>query len=91
MTNAKHLDASISDLRSQIGAFETDDERIRHLRSLADDIEKKLGSSGNAEGVEAPVNLGERLTASILQFEGSHPRIAIVLNELAQKLSDMGI
>ena len=91
MKNSKHLDASISELRSQIGALDTDDERVQRLRSLADDIEHKLASSANDENAGAPANLGERLTASILQFEGSHPRIAIVLNELAEKLSDMGI
>lgn len=88
MENSNPLDASISDLRSQIDALDSGDERVLHLRSLADDIEKKLGSSGSAG---APVNLGERLTASVLQFEGSHPQIALVLNELAEKLSDMGI
>ena len=87
MSNTRHLDESISDLRSQIDDLEAEDDRVGHLRGLADDIEKSLGSTA----VGAQANLGERLTASILQFEASHPRIAIVLNELAAKLSDIGI
>lgn len=88
MSNTRHFDESISDLRSQMDSLETEDERAGRLRSLADDIEKRLASSADAS---AHANLGERLTESILQFEGSHPRIAFVLNELAEKLSDMGI
>ncbi len=88
MSNTKPLDESVSDLRAQIGALGAEDDHAGHLTGLADDIEQRLASS---EDVEAHANLGERLTASILQFEGSHPRIAVVLTELAEKLSDMGI
>ncbi len=88
MSNKKQFDESISDLRSQIGSMHAEDDRVGHLRSLADDIERRFGSPG---ATEEPANLGERLTASILQFEGSHPRIAILLNDLAKKLGDIGI
>lgn len=88
MSNARPLDESVSDLRARIDELGAEDDHAGHLAGLADDIEKTLASSGD---VQAHASLGERLTASILQFEGSHPRIAIVLNELAEKLSDMGI
>lgn len=88
MSNTKPIDESVSDLRAQIGALDADDGSAIHLTGLARDIEHTLASSAD---VNAQANLGERLTASILQFEGSHPRIAAVLNELAEKLGDMGI
>ncbi len=89
MSNKKLLDQSMGDLRSQISALDMEDDQTRQgLGVLVDDIEKTLGSSGD---VRAHENLGERLKASILQFEVSHPRIAVVLNELAEKLSNMGI
>lgn len=88
MSSAKPLDQSMSDLREQIGALGAGDDSEGHLAGLADDIEQTLASPAD---VGAHANLGERLTASILQFEGSHPRIAALLNDLAEKLSDMGI
>ena len=79
----------MSNLRSQISALDIEDDHTRQrLSGLVDDIEKTLGRSGD---VRAHENLGERLKASIVQFEVSHPRIAVVLNELAEKLSNMGI
>ena len=88
MGNTRPLGESVSDLRAQIGALDAGDDSAGHLAGLANDIEQTLASPAD---VGAHANLGERLTASILQFEGSHPRIAAVLNDLAEKLSDMGI
>lgn len=89
MSDTTHLGESMSNLRSQISALDIEDDHTRQrLSGLVDDIEKTLGRSGD---VRAHENLGERLKASIVQFEVSHPRIAVVLNELAEKLSNMGI
>ncbi|MEO8937519.1 MAG: DUF4404 family protein [Burkholderiaceae bacterium] len=84
----KQLDESIRELRSQIDSLTLEDDRAGHLRSLVDDVDRMSRTSGAAE---APANLGERITTSILQFEVSHPRIALALNEIGQKLSDIGI
>ena len=88
MTDAKHLEQSLNDLRAQIHGLDIGDEptRLRLGRLLAD-IERAIGDP--AAG--AHQNLGERLKASVLQFEASHPRIAVVMNELMTQLSNMGI
>lgn len=88
MSDEKQLDESIRDLQSQIDSLNPEDDRAAHLRSLADDVDRITRNSG---ATEAPANLGERITTSILQFEVSHPRIALALNEIGQKLSDIGI
>lgn len=88
MSDTKQLDESIRDLQSQIDSLHPEDDRAVHLRSLADDVDRM---ARNSAAGEAPANLGERITESILQFEVSHPRIALALNEVAQKLSDIGI
>lgn len=88
MSDAKQLDESIRDLHSQIDTLNPDDYRAGHLRSLADDVQRTIGTSAT---IKAPENVGERITASILQFEITHPRIALVLNEIAEKLSNIGI
>lgn len=89
MSDTTHLDELMSNLRSQISALDIEDDHTRQrLGGLVDDIEKTLGKSRDVRAYE---NLGERLKASIVQFEVSHPRIAVVLNELAEKLSNMGI
>lgn len=88
MSSTKPLDESVSDLRAQVRALGADDDHAGHLARLVNDIEKRLGSSDDPG---AHADLGERLTASILQFEGSHSRIAFVLTELAEKLGEMGI
>lgn len=88
MSDTKQLDESIRDLHAQIDTLNPDDDRVGHLRSLADDVHKTTGTSAT---IEAPADLGERIKVSILQFEMTHPRIAIVLNDIAEKLSDIGI
>lgn len=89
MTDAKHLEQSLNDLRAQIRGLDIDDEptRLRLARLLAD-IEQTLGDPADAH---AHRNLGERLRASIVHFEVTHPRIAVLMNELMTQLSNMGI
>lgn len=88
MSNTKRLNELLDDLRSQIEAISTEDDRVGHLRSLADEIQRANESSMDTQ---MPVNMEERLGMSMLQFQGSHPRIAIVLNQLLEKLNAMGI
>ena len=89
MSDTRHFDESMSDLRSQIDALHVDDEDSkRRLSALVDDIDRTLRASND---VPPQVKLSRSLSASVLHFEVSHPRIAAVLNQLAEKLSDMGI
>ena len=88
MTDTKRLDESMRELRSQIGALDVDDQSRQQLRSLIEDLEATLRKAGDAPTHQ---RLGERLNASVLQFEVSHPRVAVVLNELMEKVSKMGI
>ncbi len=85
MTDVKHLDESLKKLRSEIDALETGDEDARQrLEKLIQDIENALETG-------ADDNLGEQLKTSILRFEVSHPRLAAVMNDIMEKLSNMGI
>ena len=89
MTDAKPLEQSLNDLRAQIRDLDIDDEPTRQrLARLLADIEQTIGDPADAR---AHQNLGERLKATVLQFEVSHPRIAVVMNELMSQLSNMGI
>lgn len=89
MTSAKHLDESLNNLRSEIHALDIGDEEARRrLDSLVADIGARIGNPGGAAPDET---LSGRLKASILGFEGSHPRLAVLMNDVLEKLSAMGI
>lgn len=89
MADVKHLDAALSQLRSEIDALGIGDEVARErLERVILDIETTLGDSNHAGDDES---LGEQLKKSVLGFEASHPRIAAALNELVEKLGHMGI
>jgi hypothetical protein len=88
MSNTKPLNELLDDLRAQIEAMDTEDDRVGHLRSLVHELQSTNESSINSQ---IPASMEERLGVSIFQFQGSHPRIAIVLNELLEKLNAMGI
>ncbi len=89
MSDTTHLDENLADLRSQIDALHPDDTASRQrLSGLMTHIEKARGTS-QADGDHDELN--ENLNASVLHFEASHPRIAAVLNQLAEKLGTMGI
>ncbi|MEO7114352.1 MAG: DUF4404 family protein [Caldimonas sp.] len=89
MSDRQHLDASMSELRSQIDALRPDDEQSRqHLSELVARIEARLATTGELSSQE---DLGENMNASVLHFEVTHPRIAAILNQLAEKLGTMGI
>jgi hypothetical protein len=85
----KPLDKSLNDLLSEIRALEVGDDPTRQrVRTLAQDIEKLLESPKTAA---ARATLGEQLRTSVLSFEVSHPRLAAVMNEVVEQLSNMGI
>lgn len=84
-----HLDESLKHLLSEVRALEVGDEPARQrVEGLVRDIEKIL-ESPKTTGAHA--TLGEQLRTSVLSFELSHPRLAAVMNEVLEQLSNMGI
>lgn len=89
MTSAKHLEESLSTLRSEIHALNIDDEEARRrLDSLILDIGMRIK---NPNGAVPDEKLTGPLRASILNFEVSHPRLAVLMSDVLEKLSAMGI
>ena len=89
MTNATHLDDTLSTLLSEIRALDIGDEEARRrLDSLVVDIGASIERPGS---VAAGEPLADRLKSSILSFEVSHPRVAVLMNDVLEKLSTMGV
>jgi hypothetical protein len=89
MASSKHLDQSLSTLRSEIQALDIGDEEARRrLDRLVVEIEASIK---NPNGAVADDRLTGGLKAAILNFEVSHPRLAVVMNDVLEKLSAMGI
>jgi len=84
----KSLEESLNRLRSEIGALDIgDDEARARLERLIGEIEQTLENPDDA----AAGSLGDQLKTSVLSFEASHPRLAAVMNEVVEKLGQMGI
>jgi hypothetical protein len=84
----KPLEESLSRLRSEIRALDIgDDEARSRLEQLIREIEQTLAHPGGA----AAGTLGDQLKTSVLSFEVSHPRLAVVMNDVVEKLGQMGI
>jgi hypothetical protein len=84
----KPLEDSLNNLRSEIKALDIgDDEARSRLEQLIREIEQTLANPEDA----AAGTLGDQLKTSVLSFEVSHPRLAVVMNEVVEKLSQMGI
>ena len=89
MTNARHLDDALSTLRSEIHALDVGDEVTkRRLDGLVLEIAASIERS---KGAVPDENLTERLKASVLNFEVTHPRLAVLMNDVLEKLSTMGV
>jgi response regulator of citrate/malate metabolism len=89
MRHTKRLEESLNDLRTEIQALDSDQEDTRRrLDRLLHDIETTLGGETHAAVDEG---LAAQLKTSIVNFEASHPRLAAVMNEVAEKLGTMGI
>jgi len=89
MTDPKHIEESLNRLRSEIDALHIhDDEARRRLATLIRDIEQTLADPKTAA---SDGGVGERLKAAIVNFEASHPRLATLMNEVMEKLGNIGI
>ena len=90
MTDAKRLEASLRDLRSEITALPVgDDEARQRLHALIQDLEQALvDPDGGGAGKQG---LAEQLRTAVLRLEAAHPRAAGVVNEVIESLGAMGI
>ena len=89
MTDTKHLEGALQRLRAEIDALPIDnDESRQRLEALIRDIESTLADPA-ALGTDR--SLGERLKASIVGFEATPPRLATLMNDVVEKLGNIGI
>jgi len=89
MAGSKHLDQSLTSLRSEIQALDIGDEEARRrLDGLLVEIEASIQQP---DAAVADDRLTGGLKDAILKFEGSHPRLAVLMNDVLEKLSAMGI
>ena len=89
MTDAKHLEDALHRLRAEIEALPLhDNETRRRLETLIGELESTLDDP-QTRGVDH--SLGDRLKASVVGFEASHPRLATLLNDVVEKLGNIGI
>ena len=89
MTRARHLEDSLNALRSEVHGLDLGDGEARQrVDSLLLDVGTRVGAP---DGAVADDDLTARLRASVLSFEGSHPKIAVLMNDVLEKLSTMGI
>jgi hypothetical protein len=89
MASSKHLDQSLKTLRFEIDALDIGDgDARRRLDGLVREIE---ASVANADGAVADDRLTGGLKAAILKFEATHPRLGVLMNDVLEKLSAMGI
>ncbi len=89
MTDIPPIEATLNRLRDEIERLDSTDHDARaRLGHLVRDIERSLG---DVKAAGADGGASERLKASILGFEVSHPRLATVMNELVEKLGNIGI
>jgi len=89
MTDAKHLEGALHRLRAEIDALPLhDDEARRRLETLIGEIESTLG---DPQTLGADRSVADRLQASIVGFEATHPRLATLLNDVVEKLGNIGI
>ncbi len=89
MTRARHLEDSLNALRSEVHGLDLGDEAARQrVDGLLLDVGSRVETP---DATVADDDLTVRLKASVLSFEGSHPRIAVLMNDVLEKLSTMGI
>jgi hypothetical protein len=89
MSDAKHLDQALDTLRSELRCLDSSDDKARErLEELIRDVEN---ARADPQGAGSQASLGERVKAALLYFEASHPRLAGVMDELVETLSNMGI
>jgi hypothetical protein len=86
----QQLRERLMELHAELQRVESvDDNEILALQQLSDDIQELLDQREHPE--HSYKNLGERLRASIDQFEASHPKVTLLMGQAAEVLAKMGI
>lgn len=87
----KALQKHLAELHDELAAAgDLDPTLRRQLRDVADDIEALLGTSPPPTTVTEP-QLQERIRLATVEFEAEHPRLARVMNDVADTLTKLGI
>ena len=77
-------------LHTELQAVQSLDNKDREmLHKLAEDIQKVLGQEGSE--TERYQGLVDRLREAITQIEASHPRTTMLMRQVIDQLSFMGI
>ena len=81
------LEGLLQDLHDELasGAGELDSASREQLRGIATDIERALGQSGSPEAEPG------QLQEAVVSFETEHPRLAGILEGIADTLVKLGI
>jgi len=87
----EQLHEKLKELHAQLQQLESVDEPDRKiLQQLSADIQELLEQEGHNETRQYG-RLGERLTETIEKLEASHPSLTILMGQMAEALSKMGI
>jgi predicted metal-dependent hydrolase len=84
------LHVQLAELDAELQQIESVDDNEREmLQKLAREIHEILEREG--DHAQQYSGLGERLRESIAQLEASHPRITLLMRQLIDQLSPLGI
>jgi hypothetical protein len=87
----EQLHERLKELHSQLQQLESVDEPDRKLlQELSADIQELLEQHGQQETHQYR-RLGDRLTETIEKLEAEHPSLAMMMGQMAEALSKMGI
>ena len=88
--NRTELQEALRDLHAELDRTPSvDAESRRLLLEIKDEIEELLARSG--DNVTSPQSLDDRLKASLINFEGTHPQLTAIINRVVDALASMGI
>lgn len=91
MTQKHHLDERLRQLHRELQHLESPDVTERRLlQQLQTDIQSVL-SQEEIHDLLPYTQLGERLQEGIDQLETEHPRLTLVMGQIAEILARMGI
>ena len=86
----EQLRSDLRKLHSELGNIKSlDDDEHRLLRQLESDIEALL--SRDKDNMEPDDDLRQRLTEALAHVEASHPRITLLMRQMVDSLSFLGV
>lgn len=87
--NKEKLENLLNELLAELDRAESVDEELRAaLRRSASEIRERL-ARGEGQGADGSVL--ERLNDAVVQFEGSHPALALAITQVINALVDIGV